>query len=149
MPKVTKDIKLIALEIPNVPDFKSWTPYSVLATNTEQYNIVHSENSYDDVYGFRRHGDDYLVAMGTYYAKSLGERFKITTDKGNVFTVKICDVKSDIHTDINNQYTLFNNCIIEFYVSDNIDANVQITGTASAIPELDGKIIKIEKIIEN
>lgn len=142
----TKDIKNSEFEVPNIPDFKSWTNYHYVSRNSSQWRVLTGDNTYTDDNGFRRKGSDYLVAMGSYYTKTLGDRFKVTTNKGNVFTVTICDWKADCDTDSKGQYTLANNCMIEFYVDDNLCNAVRNSGSCSSIKELSGKITKIEKI---
>ena len=135
------------LEVPDVPDFKSWTNFrKSVNRNSGQWAILNSEGTWTDDNGFRRKGDDYMVAMGSYYTRSLGDRFKITTDKGNVFTVTICDWKNDAHTDAKHQYSVGTGCIVEFYVDNNLCSAVRTSGSASSISELSGKIIEIERI---
>lgn len=134
-------------EVPNVPDFKSWTNYvKCVSRSSAQWEFLNSEGTWTDENGFRRKDNDYMVAMGSYYTQTLGDRFRITTVDGNEFTVVICDWKSDRHTDSKHQYTVANNCVIEFYVDDNLSSKVRQSGSASSIPELSGKISTIEKI---
>lgn len=133
-------------EVPDVPDFKSWTNYlKSVNRKSKQWEFLNSAGTWTDENGFRRKNNDYMVAMGSYYTHTLGDRFKITTTNGS-FTVSICDFKSDSHTDSKHQYSVANNCIIEFYVGDNLNKKVRQLGSASAIGELSGKIIKIEKL---
>lgn len=136
----------ISFEVPNLSDFKSWTNYNYVSKESPQWNVLTGDSTYTDDNGFRRKDKDYLVAMGSYYTKELGERFRITTNKGNIFTVTICDWKADCDTDSKGQYTIANNCIVEFYVDDNLCNAVRNSGSCSSIKELSGKITKIEKI---
>ena len=145
---ITKSVKTTdnEYEVPNLPDFKSWTNYYNVLRDSPQWGVLTSEGTYTDDNGFRRKGEDYLVAMGNYYTKTLGERFRITTNKGKIFTVTICDWKDNCDTDSKGQYTLENNCIIEFYVGNNLCKSVQNSGSCSSVSALSGKVIKIEKI---
>ena len=144
---IKKQIKRIE-NVPNVPDFKSWTNFrDSVSRNSKQWDILTGKNTYTDKYGFRRLNDDYMCAMGSYYVDKLGDRFEITTVDNNTFTVTICDIKSDNHTDRLNQYTLSNNCIVEFYVDDNLTSSVKFNGSASSISCLSGRISSIKKII--
>jgi hypothetical protein len=133
-------------EVPDIPDFKSWTNYlKSVNRSSGQWKFLNSEGTWTDENGFRRKNNDYMVAMGSYYTHTLGDRFKITTTNGS-FTVSICDFKADSHTDSKHQYSTANHCITEFYVGDNLNPKVRRSGSASSINELSGKIIKIEKL---
>ena len=133
-------------EVPDIPDFKSWTNYiKSVNRKSEQWKFLNSTRTWTDENGFRRKNNDYMVAMGSYYTRTLGDRFKITTTNGS-FTVSICDFKADSHTDSKHQYSTANHCITEFYVGDNLNPKVRRSGSASSISELSGKIIKIEKL---
>lgn len=134
------------LSVPNVRDFKSYTNYHLLSKSSPQWRFVTQKGAYTDSNGLRRINNDYMVAVGSYYSKTLGDRFEITTDKGNVFTVSICDFKSDSHTDSTHRYTRVNGCIAEFYVDRNLNSSIRSAGSVSAIKSLSGKIIKIRKI---
>ena len=145
---VVKKVVKKEYNVPNVPDFKSWTNFrDSVSRNSKQWDILTGKNTYTDKYGFRRLNDDYMCAMGSYYVDKLGDRFEITTVDNNTFTVTICDIKSDNHTDRLNQYTLSNNCIVEFYVDDNLTSSVKFNGSASSISCLSGRISSIKKII--
>lgn len=145
--EATNDILYLTreYEVPNVKDFKSWTNFrKSVNRNSGQWKILTGEGTWTDNNGFRRKNDDYMVAMGSYYTHTLGDRFRISTEDGNVFTVTICDWKNDKHTDSKHQYSVGTGCIVEFYVDDNLASSVRQSGTASSIPELSGKITKIE-----
>lgn len=141
------DVNTDELEVPVLPDFKSWTNYvQCVSRNSPQWAFLNSDGTYTDKNGFRRKGDDYMVAMGSYYTTTLGDRFLIETEYGNSFTVTICDFKSDDHTDDRHQYSISNNCLIEFYVDDTLCSSVKLSGNASSVHELSGMITHIEKM---
>lgn len=98
---------------------------------------------------------DYIVAMGTYYAENVGDRFKITLDTDNEITVIIGDIKQDIHTDYFNQYTpiydengiFFSGNVLEFIVDTDVLPKVpRRLGTVSYFDYLKGNIKSIERI---
>lgn len=127
-------------------EFKSWTNFrKSVKRRTAQWNSLTSVDTWTDDNGFRRKGNDYMVAMGSYYTHTIGDRFRITTENGS-FTVSICDFKADRDTDAENRYTVENGCVVEFYVDNNVAHSVINSGSASSIPELSGKVIAIEKI---
>ncbi|MDR0903731.1 MAG: hypothetical protein LBM59_03790 [Ruminococcus sp.] len=138
-------------------DFKAYMSYEKITDKTApQWH--YRQNAWTDINGLRRVGSDYLVAMGTYYTENVGERFKITLDTGNVFTVTIGDIKNPAHTDRNNMYTsvkdnygnFYSANVIEFIVdTDKLDSYAKKLGTVSCIDGLGGNIEKVEKIVEN
>ena len=137
----------------NVPSgsngtFKSYTNYQLLSKSSPQWTKIQcNSNAYTDKNGLRKVGDYYCVAMGTYYAKNLGDLFEIHTEGGS-YKVIICDWKANIHTDANNQYTIGNGCITEFYVDmETLNSEAKRMGNISYIGGwFSGKIIKINRL---
>jgi hypothetical protein len=138
-------------------DFKAYMPYDSITDKTApQWH--YRQNAWTDSNGLRRVDSDYLVAMGTYYTEKVGERFKITLDTGNVFTVTVGDIKNPAHTDRYNMYTsvkdnygnFYSANVVEFIVdTDRLDSRAKKLGTVSCLDGLDGNIEKIEKIAED
>jgi hypothetical protein len=135
-------------------DFKAYMPYDAI-TDKSSAQWYYRNNAWTDSNGLRRVDDDYLVAMGTYYSESVGERFRITLDSGDIFTVRIGDIKNPIHTDIYNMYTpvkdssgnFYSANVLEFLVdTDKLDSKAAKLGTVSCIKGLKGNIAKVEKI---
>jgi hypothetical protein len=82
-----------------------------------------------DDQGFRRYGDDYMVAMGSYYGE-VGDRFEVTLSSGKVFTVIKGDAKSDRDTDALHMHR--NGNVIEFIVdADRISDASKSSGNMS------------------
>ena len=125
--------------------FKSYTNYKCLSRSSAQWKL--QKKAYTDKNGLRKIGDDYLVAMGSYYTKHLGDRFKITLSTGKSFTIRICDFKANSDTNSTHQYTA-NGCMIEFYVDSNLNSKARQMGDISYIKGFKGNITKIEKIIK-
>ena len=125
--------------------FKSYTNYKCLSRSSAQWKL--QKKAYTDKNGLRKIGDDYLVAMGSYYTKHLGDRFKITLSTGKSFTVRICDFKANSDTNSTHQYTA-NGCMIEFYVDSNLNSKARRMGDISYIKGFKGNITKVEKIIK-
>jgi hypothetical protein len=125
--------------------FKSYTDYRMLSRSSAQWKL--QEQAYTDENGLRKIGDAYLVAMGSYYGRELGSTFQVTLSNGNSFTVMLCDMKDDRHTDANNQICLSNGSVIEFYVDTDVMPSIVCQlGTVGALEQFSGSIVSIEKI---
>ena len=140
-----KKTKLKSFKVPKNMHFKSYTNYKCLSRSSAQWKL--QQKAYTDKNGLRKIGDDYLVAMGSYYTKHLGDRFKITLSTGKSFTVRICDFKANSDTNSTHQYTA-NGCMIEFYVDSNLNSKARQMGDISYIKGFKGNITKVEKIIK-
>ena len=92
-------------EVPDIPTHVKF------CTDYRSYNLWYTPHyrlqqvAWTDEYGMRRYGDDYLVALGSYYSTDIGDRFEVTLDTGKTFTVMMADGKWDIDCDENNMYT--------------------------------------------
>lgn len=126
--------------------FKSWMPYTAI-TNRGSAQYKQQQYAYTDENGLRKIGDDYCVAMGTYYSSTIGERFKITMSTGATFTVIISDIKSNRHTDSTHRYTIRNHCMMEFLIDKNCLANcIRVSGNVGSLSLFSGQFAKVEKI---
>lgn len=135
----------IVKNVPTGHSFKSYTNYKLLNSNTPQGRL--QKLAYSDENGLRKVGEYYCVALGSYYGTTIGDCYIVTLSSGNSFKMTLCDAKADIHTDVNNQYTLVNGCITEFYVDYScFNRYTKSAGNISVLPGFDGSIIKIEKI---
>ena len=128
--------------------FKSYTNYKLLNHKSPQWIKVQcNKNAYTDENGLRKVGEYYCAAMGSYYSTTLGDIFEIQTDGGS-FKIIICDFKSDKHTDTNNQYTLSNGCMVEFYVDTTLlnKTAKQMGDISYADKNFKGKIVAVNKL---
>ena len=123
--------------------FKSWMDYRVLtAKSSIQYKL--QQEAWTDEQGFRRYGDYYMVALGTYYSPTAGELFRITLEDGTSFEAVNGDVKDDSDTDELHQHKEGN--IVEFIVdTDAISWECSVMGDMSWAG-FHGKIKSIEHI---
>lgn len=147
-----EDFILVEYELP--PDhidtsFKAYMDYRCITdTNSMQYEL--QQMAYTDERGFRRIGDDYLVALGTYYTDQCGDRFLITLDSGVEFSIMIGDIKDDRHTDTSNRYLPMSDSqgnVVEFIVNtDNMESYALQLGDVSILG-LEGQIVSVEKIV--
>lgn len=146
--KPVEEVKPAAGAFRSVPavsqDFKSYTAYTCLNRNSSQWKKIQTI-AYSDSNGLRKVGDYYCVALGSYYSTTLGDLFRITTNKGNVFEIILCDFKADRHTNSTHQYTYRNQCITEFYVDYScFNSAARRAGSISTISGFGGKITSIE-----
>ena len=139
-----------SLEIPyGDTSFYAYMDYTCITdVNSKQYKL--QQMCWTDSQGIRRQGDDVCIALGSYYGTNIGDRYLITTDTGNSYTAVLADCKSDIHTDINNQYRNagYNKLnVIEFVVDTaNLDYSVRTSGNIGTYDNYSGQIVSIIKL---
>ena len=154
---ITSFITYTDLGVPKDVDtsFKTWMDWRCITDKTsDQYEYI-NQWGWCDEEGFMRAGyendlevtdDYYMIALGSYYGTTIGTKYRITTDLGNVFYGVLSDVKDDRHTNSTNQYAK-NKDIVEFLVDTRyLNKNVKRMGSANVHPELKGKVAKIERI---
>lgn len=135
--------------------FKTYMDWRCV-TNTEsaQYKCIRHWGWNDDEGFMRANGerdlgitdDYYMIALGSYYGTTIGTKYKITTDTGNVFYGMLCDLKADRHTNSTHQYA-HNNDVVEFLIDDRyLNTTVRRMGSANVYMPLNGSIAKIERI---
>ena len=153
--KKENNYTLEEMKVPNCDtSFKAYMDYRCITNKaSDQYKLQLS--AWTDDMGLRRVDNYYLVAMGTYYSDTIGDRFRITLEGDKTFDVMIGDIKADIHTDKNNMYSPVYNSdgsfksanVIEFIVDKQvISKKVKLWGDVSAYDEFAGNIVKIERI---
>ena len=127
-------------------DFKSYMDYRCI-TNTRSAQYKLQQKCYTDDNGLRVHDGYYVVALGTYYSSTVGDKFHVTLDTGEEFDVEVGDVKADCDTDKTNRYVPINGNIIEFIVdTKELPKEVRWMGTVSAIDIFEGSVESIEKL---
>lgn len=160
---------LVNLEHPGMyyPDLKfafaAFMDYrTITLKGSDAYRVTNAEGTYIDEYGFRRskiadgefkyEGDDYIVALGTFYKeeKKCGQRYLIQTTTG-AYTCIAGETKADKDTDPHNMFGYHGNLggIVEFVVdTTKLEKAVRISGNCmSATPEaLQGEIVNIYRI---
>lgn len=129
-------------------DFKSYMDYRCI-TNTESAQYKLQKDCYTDDNGLRVCDGYYVVALGTYYSSTVGDKFKITLDSGEELYCIVGDVKADCDTDKTNRYVPINGNIIEFIVDTRkLPKEVRWMGTVSVLDDFEGSVESIEKIEE-
>lgn len=118
---------------------------AITDTASKQWEL--QQSAWTDNQGFRRIGDDYCVALGTFYGQ-VGDRFRVTTDRGNVYSVIQADAKG---WDSNGWYHVAGNGkinLVEFIIAtEYLPSEVTITGDCGVLDNIGGNVIKIERIV--
>lgn len=137
--------------LPDLPtNMKYCTDYRWYSIEGTPHNRMQNL-SYTDDKGCRRYNDDYCVALGSFYSERIGDRFEVTLDNGNVFTIITGDMKADCDTDITNMYAPCINydnehCanVIEFIIDDKVVSNdMYAYGSLDYHEEFKGNIVKM------
>lgn len=138
LPEINTNVKLFT-------DYRAynlwWTPH---------YRLQQSART--DERGLRRFGDDYIVALGSYYSTNIGDRFRVTLDNGNCFTVIFGDGKCDVDCDSQCMYTPCTDYsgeaaanVLEFIIDrDILDASVYAYGSIEILDGFEGNIVEME-----
>lgn len=119
--------------------FKAYEDYKYI-TNTESTQYKLQQQAWTDEYGLRRYGDEYMVAVGSYYG-SVGDHIKVTLDTGETFDAIIGDSKGK---------RWYHKCgkganVVEFIVdTSSLDETAKEMGDISYIPSFEGDVTEIE-----
>jgi hypothetical protein len=108
------------LDLPNVSGAKKTYMDFRTITRSGSAQLVLQQRAWTDEEGFRRVGDFYMVAMGTFYAQDIGQTYIVAFADGTQIKVIVGDVKDDRHTDSNNQYHSVDGSIVEFIIDKKI-----------------------------
>lgn len=117
---------------------------AITDTASKQWEL--QQSAWTDDQGFRRIGDDYCVALGTFYGQ-VGDRFRITTDRGNVYSVIMADAKG---VGSNGWYHVTGDGrinLVEFLVATEcLPSEVTFSGDCGVLENIGGNVVKIERI---
>lgn len=147
----TPSKKVIEYAVPlGDTSFKSYMSWKAI-TNTDSKQYKLQKSCWTDKKGLRRYKQDYVIALGSYYADYIGQRFTITLDTGKTFTAVVGDFKADKHTDETNKYTPMEDNkknVIEFIVdTDELDKTARKMGDIS-YAGFKGNVESIERTVE-
>ena len=135
------------LDLPEEADgkFKTYMDYrKITDKNSKQWKL--QEQAWTEGRGFRKIGEHFLVAVGTFYADEVGKELLIEFEDGERIKAIVGDIKQDKHTDPMNQYVPINGNIVEFIVdTEKLDPEVIRCGDVSWLG-LSGKIKSIWEV---
>lgn len=142
----TKKQKFKKMEVPKHNNFKSYMGYqSITCKASKQYKL--QQKAKTGKYGIRTVKGRYLIAMGTYYTKNVGDKFDIKLSDGTIIKCMIGDIKSDRHTDAKRQKQKYDGSIIEFITDPaKMPSNVKRAGSYTVCKKFSGSIKEIRKL---
>ena len=125
-------------------EFKAYMDKSkITRKSSAQYKL--KQLYWTDKDGFCRFNQFYVVAMGTFYAKNIGDILRITIDKRVIYVI-IGEVKRDKDT-VDRKYCVGNGSIVEFIIDgEKMKQEYLLKGNLEDL-NLKGKVVKIEKLI--
>ena len=140
-------IRYNELDLPEEADgrFKTYMDYRKITNkNSKQWKL--QEQAWTEGRGFRKIGEHFLVAVGTFYADEVGKELLIEFEDGQQIKAIVGDIKQDKHTDSTNRYVPVNGNIVEFIVDvEKLDPEVIRRGDVSLLG-LNGKITSIWEV---
>ena len=140
-------IRYNELELPEEADgkFKTYMDYRKITNkNSKQWKL--QEPAWTEGRGFRKIGEHFLVAVGTFYADEVGKELLIEFEDGQKIKAIVGDIKQDRHTDPTNRYVPINGNIVEFIVdAEKLEPEVIRFGDVSWLG-LNGKIKSIWEV---
>lgn len=123
---------------------------AITDTASKQWEL--QQFAWTDSDGFRRIGDDYCVALGTYYGE-IGDRFIVTTDKGNSYSVIMSDAKGYDAVSYDGYKSWYHVCgdgrlnVVEFICdTDCLDSFAWTMGDCGVLDNIGGNVVSIERI---
>lgn len=121
--------------------FRSWMPYTAIASGTPQYEVVHKASPNE--YGILEYEGCAVVAVGFGWNLDIGDKAIVTTDKGS-YKIVVGDWKAKCDTDSTNKVTLSNGCVVEFIVDRNSLAQcIKSSGSVASVDKYAGKVKSI------
>lgn len=140
-------IRYNELDLPEEADgkFKTYMDYRKITDKTsKQWEL--QQHAWTEERGFRKIGEHFLVAVGTFYADEVGKELLIEFEDGQQIKAIVGDIKQDRHIDPTNRYVPINGNIVEFIVdTKKLDPEVVRRGDVSLLG-LNGKIKSIWEV---
>ena len=116
----------------------------VTATNTNNYRVLNSDDSYTDSNtGIRMNNNQICVAVGSYYGLP-GDYIDIVLEDGTVVEAIVADGKADEDTDPTNRYQKYDGSVVELVV----DTNVYNPNNSTYLQQKITKIINLGDSVE-
>lgn len=148
----TTEPEEIGLPLPDIDtSVKSFTDYRCYSIPGTPHNRL-QQVCYTDSNGFRRFGEDYVVALGSFYSVDIGDRYRVTLDTGAQFTVILGDGKDNCDTDPLHMYAPCVNYdgervgnLLEFIIdSDVLPDEVYGYGDLQRFEFMQGSVVRLE-----
>lgn len=150
MKKLKKDSPDMWVKPTNGSQNKPYEPYyAITNTTSKAYKFQCKSSVKVDPRGFLMENNTwYCVALGSYFGH-VGDKFLFTLSSGKVIPVVIADMKANKDTDSQN-YLSYGGHIVEFLINPNswymVANGVKKRGNLNILPELKGKVTRIQKV---
>lgn len=156
---ISEATQMIGLENKNPPcDLPSVSTHVKFFIDYRSYNLPYTPHyrlqqvAWTDKNGLRRFNNDYIVALGSFYSTSIGDRFKVVLSNGNTFTVILGDGKWDGDCDSMCMYMPCTDYsgkkvgnLMEFVIDEEtISPAVYEYGSIEVIEGFEGDIVQME-----
>lgn len=132
----SKDESTIQYEeyaVPQYSGFKSFMSYKTFRKNSIQYKL--QQQAVTDEDGFRKIDGYYIIAIGSFFNATLGQRVNLTLENGESIKCIVGDKKADKDTDARNIFSR-NNCMSEFVVDiEELEGIIRSRGDVSFHPD--------------
>lgn len=126
----SEELSYIDYDAPVTSGFKSYMPYNVFSSKSNQYKLQQKCNTGN--YGIRQYNGRYCVALGSHFNAEIGQYFDLILENGTIIPCVMADQKANCHTDSSNIVTVANGCMTEFVVdSSALDSNAKCMGDIS------------------
>lgn len=126
----SEELSYIDYDAPVTSGFKSYMPYNVFSSKSNQYKLQQKCNTGN--YGIRQYNGRYCVALGSHFNAEIGQYFDLILENGTIMPCVMADQKADCHTDSTNIVTVANGCMTEFVVDYSIlDSDAKCMGDIS------------------
>lgn len=126
----SEELSYINYDTPVTSGFKSYMPYNVFSSKSNQYKLQQKCNTGN--YGIRQYNGRYCVALGSHFNAEIGQYFDLILENGTIIPCVMADQKANCHTDSSNIVTVANGCMTEFVVdSSALDSNAKCMGDVS------------------
>ena len=141
-------VSLVECKVPDIDSKKkTYMDYRTI-TDRSSKQYEYQQGATTSTEGLRMYDGCYMVALGTFYADYIGQRFIIVLESGEVIKAIVGDFKANQHTDDTNRYIEHNNNIVEFIIDTKIISEKVLTsGDVGCIIGV-GRVTGIYKILE-
>ena len=140
----------VEMDVPSNNSFKSYMgEHKITDTSSAQYQL--KSEYLDSACGIKLVDDRYVIAIGTYYSKTIGTRVDLVMANNEIVPCIVGDVKANKDTDAMNRQHNRDGSVVEFVVNANtLCSEAKSHGDASwCDPRLMGEIKAIRVYKEN
>lgn len=120
---------------------KTYMDYTAVTNHqSAQYALLNSDLAYTDTTtGLRMVDGRICIAVGTFYASTIGTKINLVMATGEIVECVLGDVKSDLHTDPTHRYQAVDGSVVEMIVDE-----TYFSSTSQYPDSLNGRVVRIE-----